>query len=188
MASTGPMWSLLDHLAGWLLLILGVCLLGAVVLMPVWIKAGDLTRQTNVLQVQAEHLSSQQSAYERFYEALLQRDPVLLRRLAYHHLGLKPAGATLLGGISRGVIQASSADQPPVSPDTFKPSGRDLSFDIWLNQPLPRDLTDRGGPIGNERRRGLVAATTYPPARLVLTACGLLCVAMGLLLPVSARR
>ncbi len=109
------------------------------------------------MQIQARSLSDQDRAYRQFYQALSRRDPILLERLAFHHLRLKPAGA-------QNLMAVSSAHNP----DTIE---------SWLHEPLPRIGVEL--PALQPVQTRLVRITTGP-MRLPLLGVGVLCLVAGL--------
>ena len=92
----------LSRVPGWLFLLSGMALIGLTVLVKPWMQCNQLRRQHDLMQVQAQNLGHQQEAYQRFYSMLQSRDPVLLQRLAYHYLNLKPVGVAVLNGFADG--------------------------------------------------------------------------------------
>ena len=176
------LWQLLDHLAGWLLLVCGMIMLNGSVLVPAWISAAKLANQRNVLEAQVRYLAEQEEAYRRFHQALVQRDPVLLQRLAYLHLGLKPVGAKLLQASARlpssDTFSRSMAQEAWDS--TFAPA--DIGVGAWLDQPIPEPDAETIVPKASSR----LASVVQGPARVTLVASGLVCLVMGLIMPINA--
>jgi len=173
-----------DHLCGWLLFLGGFAVLGAAILLPSWRTARQLAAQRSVLRLQAEHLASQQEAYGRFHEALAQRHPVLLQRLAFGHLGLKPVGTEMLGdryGRSPDGDHSSTHAAVALAP-------ADASVGAWLHRPLPPDAARIEGPIGSlvvpdagSRLGGL----PFGAGRVSAMAIGTLALVIGLLMPLG---
>ncbi len=164
-------------------------MLAMAVLVQPWLQYRQLQRQHNIMQIQANRLAQQQRAYDSFYVSLRANDTLLLERLAYHHLGLKPAGVEVIkvpyndaGTISFATVGPESASTwsapRPMSVEVATTRVADFSTDTlesWLHTPLPRVGSSYEIP-----QTRLVRLTTGLN-QLVLTAAGLLCVAAGLL-------
>lgn len=150
---------------GWLLVLCGLAIVGAAVLIPAWLEVRQLTWQHDVMALQAGQLETQAQGYERFREALASDDPVLLERLAYVHLRLKPAGVTPLFATSSRRGQEASILDPSAS------------IDAWLHTPLPQEGVDYRPyqPIQSRMVR-----LTTGLSRLVVLGAGLCFIAAGL--------
>ncbi|MHC4997188.1 MAG: hypothetical protein ACYTGQ_19290 [Planctomycetota bacterium] len=99
--------------AGWLLLVCGVAVIAITVLIPPWLSEKQLESQAQALYRQAcldEILLTNSQAFVR---ALERGDPLLMQRLAYHHLNLKPIGAEVI------FDSALQTDQPVPSMDQW---------------------------------------------------------------------
>lgn len=152
-------------LPGWMLMLCGLAIVGAALLIPPWLEVRQLAWQKQVMELQATQLETQAHTYERFREALASDDPVLLERLAFVHLRVKPVGVEplavpVLRGGGAGILEPSA------------------SIDAWLHTPLPREGVDYR-PYQPIQSR-LVRLTTGL-SRLVLLGAGLCFVAAGLM-------
>lgn len=168
-------------LPGWVLLVCGVAVAGAAVLVPSWLEVRQLRWQQEVMEMQARQLQQQASGYERFREALAADDPVLLERLAFVHLRVKPAGVSPLvvpvsqrGGPGVGVLRRGADHGAMPELTLLDPSA---SIDAWLHTPMPREGVDYQAYQPIQSR--LVRLTTGI-SRLVLLVAGLCFVAAGL--------
>jgi len=162
----------LSHVPGWMFLLSGVALIGLTVLVKPWMQCDQLRRQHDLMQVQAHNLGCQQEAYQRFYSMLQSRDPVLLQRLAYHYLNLKPVGVAVLHGFADG----PSSAMPRGLADWDGPASRFVSgpepsdtVESWLYRPVPDAL-----PSLPEAQTRLVRLTSGWQ-RFVVIGAGLLC-------------
>ncbi|MFP4144008.1 MAG: hypothetical protein ACLFV3_02590 [Phycisphaeraceae bacterium] len=124
-------------LPGWIFLIAGTAIVAAALLMPPWLEAQHLRWRKAVMQSQYEQLEQQQQRYAEFHQALLDREPLVLERLAITQLGLKPEGKQPL------------ALNGPLDPATIE---------AWLERPLPRVGVDLPPP--RQARTRLVRLTT----------------------------
>ena len=95
-----------------LLIISGMLLLGMTVVMPAWMETRELGWQVALMKVQAQRLDEQEQSYRKFNDALAADDPVLLERLAYYHLHLKPAGSATL---TASVANSSPQESPSIA-------------------------------------------------------------------------
>lgn len=150
---------LLTHLPGWLFLVAGVAMVSLTVIMPTRQHLVQLKGQLHQMRTHAKHMGDEESAYQRFHLALRTDDPIVLRRLAYHELHLKPVGS-------------DSMDDPSSSASTV----HDL-----LSQPQPA----RPDTIALERSPSRLVRLTCGPQRLGLMAVGMMCICAGLLLPIK---
>jgi hypothetical protein len=123
----------LTALPGWLFLLAGLALIAAAVLTPTWLQARELAHRHRVLEARAEALGAQRARYEQFHEALKQHDPVLLERLAYVQLRMKPADAKLLAPQQPSAIPGGGEGS-----DQARLGAAMLPISAWLHVPLPK--------------------------------------------------
>jgi len=83
-------------LGGWILLLSGWAIVASTVLVPAWRSVCEMEYQTDELQIRLDLLSRQRENYEGFIEAYEDGDPLLMQRLAWHQLHVKPPEAELL--------------------------------------------------------------------------------------------
>jgi len=144
-------------LPGWMFLASGIALMGMAVLTQPWLDCRQLQWQHDIMQLQASQLAKQKQAYGQFHQALKSQNLVLLERLAYHQMRLKPAGSRTLTPIKLGQNQ---------------------TIEGWLHTPLPRVGIDY--PALDPARSKLVRISTGS-TRLPLMAVGILSVTAALL-------
>lgn len=180
------------QLPGWMFLLSGMALLSIAAITPSWLECRELAWKRDVMRLQAQRLDEQTQAYEQFHQALASDDPVLLERLAYFQLRLKPAGTQTLfesplpGNVSRGpmlVSQRRGDRFSPMATATSSVATQDLqqtmaAVEIWLHRPVPRVGVDYA-PYQPLRSR-LVDLSTGRTKIWVLVA-GLILIVMALL-------
>lgn len=174
-----PLDTLLTALAGWLPMLGGMTLLAMVLITPEWMGWRELVWQRDVLNLQAERLETQRASYAQFHDALAADDPVLLERLAFTQLRYKPAGKRLREDLwavaGPGEVVATA---PTAVGDGGQVYGSSEVIESWLTSPQPvvgRDIQPLR--VINSRLTRL----TRGPARYVLLAVAILCLAAGVL-------
>lgn len=123
------------HSPGYLSVLAGVAVLAAMVLVPAHLELERTKWRRDVMAAQASHLAELAERYRSLNRALAREDPVLLERLAYAQLRLRP--------VSKRAIPSAS---PPVGAIGAAAARLDDPTDIhaWLRRPLPevgRELT-----------------------------------------------
>lgn len=188
-------------LPGWLLLVGGLALVALGVLTPQWLENERLAWRQTVLTAQTAHLTAQAERYTELHQALAEEDPVLLERVAFVELGLKPVGKTpllpapaepprqapgLYHFASAGAAGADRADRTPPHAGTSEGASDRLAVanliaeqrramrpvTDWPIQPLPR--AGRDLPV-YEPPNTRLTRLTQGQSRLGLIAAGLLC-------------
>ena len=91
-------------LAGWLLMLCGVVVVGSTVLIPAYLDREDLRRQNEAMAAQLQLLKKQHQAHQDFKTAITSNDSQLLKRLGWEYLNLKPADA------ERSIMDAGRAE------------------------------------------------------------------------------
>jgi hypothetical protein len=178
-------------LPGWVLLGAGLTLLGLAVLVPAWVDSRALQWQVGLMREQARLLGEQERDYKQFQDALAKDDPVLLERLAFYHLRLKPAGSDPLAlvrpgsppgpaRVSQRGTTASGLSAPAALPPIKAPSIEEM-----LNRPLPSPGPDYP-PFEPERSR--LVRLTRGISQIAMAAAGMFCVAAGLLAGSGPRK
>jgi len=167
----------LARLPGWLFLIAGLAMIGAVVLTPTWLAADALAGRHALMAAQREAMLEHRERYQHFYTALKRGDPLLLERLAYEQLRLKPRDA-------RPAFPRRADDPGQAIPGGgegragFRAGPSMIPVTDWLARPLPQ----AGSDATIERpRQSMLTRIATGGSRWVLLAAGLLCVAGGLL-------
>jgi len=92
---TTPFSRFMDGLPGWLCLVGGAVLLGLFTLTPQWLACREAAWHRDLMRLQAASLDAQLQRYQQFHLALAEDDPVVIERLAFSELRLKPAGQEL---------------------------------------------------------------------------------------------
>ncbi|MEX0653341.1 MAG: hypothetical protein WD534_01245 [Phycisphaeraceae bacterium] len=122
-------------LPGWLFLIGALTLLALMLLTPAWLHGREMAWKQQFMQAQLEHLEAQQQRYQQFHAALQSHDPVLLERLAFTHLRLKPADKQLLDPAgSTAMVATPSGPAGSATPGDRLPSA---AVEAWLAEPMP---------------------------------------------------
>jgi hypothetical protein len=152
--------TLLDHLPGWLFLLGGFMLMALSTLMPLHREVEQLDRRLALMHMQQSQLDHQASDYREFYHALRTDDPTVLQRLAYYHLRLKPRGVQPLDHVGPG-----RGDTSP-------------TIEMLLHRPLPAGRFEPKPQPSSRLNR-----ITSGSKRLGLLAIGVMCVYVGLLMP-----
>ncbi|NJL32165.1 MAG: hypothetical protein HC898_11390, partial [Phycisphaerales bacterium] len=81
----------------WVFLWSGLAVIAAVLLVGPWLELREMQWQKQYIELQAQRLAQQRQAYQQMLVSLEQNDPVLVQRLAFHYLHLKPKGVQLVG-------------------------------------------------------------------------------------------
>ena len=168
------------HLPGWSALICGLTLIGLTVLMPVYRDLEQMQWRRDLMRAQAQQLAEQTLSYRQFHAALADDDPIVLQRLAYYQLHLKPAGTEPLATPGEG----STLTWVNVPGASGTPGWDDMpTIEALLHRPLPREGVDCYAPLPPDSR---ITRLTSGSSRLVLAAAGLMLVYVGMLLPIGA--
>ena len=141
------------------MLLAGVALVGLTLLIPTGLEVAALRRQRDAANQTLVNLQTQQGNYHHFIAAVQQRDPLLLQRLAWHELHLKPVGVRTFD------------DSSPAEP------GQTVHFERWLRGDDPL-VTPAPSTIPNSQ---LIRLTSDPAPRIGMIALGGLLIACGLL-------
>lgn len=120
-------------LVGWAFLAIALVALAVAMLVPSRLEVRQIAHHRDRLGQQVEALRAQRDNYEALIASVDQGDPILLTRLAWHELHLKPVGADPLDdtlpadqvetvGIDRWTIDPQRVVTdltPPAPPDTL---------------------------------------------------------------------
>ena len=164
------------HLPGWFFLICGLALIGLTVVLPVRRDLARMQWRRDLMQLQTDRLAEQRDSYDQFHAALTSDDPIVLQRLAYYQLHLKPAGTDPLA--------------PPGAPTSASDSGETQDWDdmptieALLHRPVPREGVNCRAPLPPDSR---LTRLTSGTSRLILLAVGLVFVYVGMLLPIGTE-
>ncbi|MFW6337270.1 MAG: hypothetical protein ACOC3G_09095 [Phycisphaeraceae bacterium] len=125
-----------EYAPGLLAVVAGTAVLSAMVLVPAHMEREEVEWRRDVMAAQAGHLASLAERYHDFSRALAAGEPVLLERLAYSQLKMRPAGKSAVplgddaepggaeGYTSTGAAAAMRLDDP-------------TDIHAWLSRPLP---------------------------------------------------
>lgn len=161
-----PVAVFFNALPGWLMMTSGLAVLGACLLFPVWQENQQLQWRLNLMRQQADRLAQLDRDYQRFHEAIAERDPILLQRLAFYHLRLKPTDADLLlpvqpltpdwstVSLQRNLATPSAVAAPPLPVETLLSTHIPTALDVPPPPPAPDTLLMRL-TIGDLRPVGL---------------------------------
>jgi len=175
----------LTALSGWVLLCAGLAIVAAGVLLPAWRSSEALRVQRDQMLEQAQWMQRQRDTYERVRVAVDQNDPLILQRLAFHHLRLKPEHAGLIT-VDQPVLQPgypptvavmeARADEPVLPGFNALVESVD-NVDAWALEPMdPAPAEPTAAATPPTRLNRLTTGTT----RLLTTGFGLLCVLAGI--------
>jgi len=175
----------LTALSGWLLLCAGLSILAAGVLLPTWRATESLRVQRDQMFEQAQWMQRQRETFSSVREAVVGGDPIILERLAFHHLRLKPENAQLVR-VDEQVLQPgyppSYGPITPVAHENALPGFSVLvesleTVDDWALEPM------HPAPVATspaEEPRTRLDRLTSGPTRLLTTGFGLVCLIGGL--------
>jgi len=175
----------LTALSGWVLLCAGIVIVAAGVLLPAWRTTEALRVQRDQMHAQARWMERQRETYQRVRVAVDENDPIILQRLAFHHLRLKPEDADLLR-VDEPVLQPGYP--PTVQVMDRQPHETTLAgvnalvetldtIDGWALEPMdPTPVEPSVITTAPTRLNRLTSGST----RLLTTAFGLLCVFAGI--------
>ncbi|MCE9592259.1 MAG: hypothetical protein K8S99_17270 [Planctomycetes bacterium] len=152
-------------LPGWIFLSAGLALVGMAVLVPAWADVREMDWQVHVMRLQAEALQEQAGSYREFHAALMADDPVLLERLAYYHLRLKPAGSQQV------LLSSHSPNRNTVEPHI--PTVEEL-----LHRPVPTPGVNMPSYKALDTR--LIRLTRNGVTRTAMIAAGFFCLLAGI--------
>lgn len=145
---------------GWLFILVGSAAVAAATLIPAYLDTLDLQQARAEQALRAEMLAEERERYESFHRALVDDDPVLLKRLALSELRLKPAGTevaergprdpvALVTDPSRSTIERALQAQPLAR-----------SIENELSRPDLKRQTEIEVELERPRETRLVAAAT----------------------------
>jgi hypothetical protein len=180
-----------NALPGWLLLLAGLSLLALMLLTPVWMSCQQLAWQHQLMGRQVEQLAAQKQRYQQFNAALARDDPVLIERLAYTHLRLKPVDKAFLttpGPITRRsrielawAMQSASPREPGVLASEPLVLVEDCSVKKWLAASPGQGSPLAGDPEAYKPIQSRLTHLATGHSRLILMIAAVVCLAAGLL-------
>lgn len=175
----------LAHLIGWASLAIGAALVALVMLVSPWLELHYAQWERGWMQACARSQQEQVEAYEHFASALASNDPVLLQRLAYHHLRLKPSRAQIVSlpggeiGLA-GTNLTSGNEAVEAIPLARAGDSRSGLVEQWLHKAYPVIGLDYPA---YEAPDHMAIRLATGPKRIILLALGGLFLLCGLLLP-----
>ncbi len=140
------------------MLIAGTAMVALALLVPASLQVDLLRQHRDAADRLLAHLQTRHDHYTHFITAVRRGDPMLLQRLAWHELHLKPVGANTFD------------DLTPAEP------GQAVHCEQWLRAGDPPPA-----PTPTVPNSQLVRLTTRPAPRLGLFALGGLLIGCGLL-------
>lgn len=181
-------WNFIERIVapipGWLLLLAGLALIALAVLVPTWAESRAMQWQLSLVREQAKRMEEQQKSYTDFDSALAADDPVLVERLAFFHLRLKPANAEPLFSPWNATLPPKTNGTTPKPANGMRsigaPAGNVPSVEQLLYKPMPTPGVDFPEYQPVETR--LTRLTTKPVTRVLMLAAGICCVVGGLLM------
>ncbi|MFA9478326.1 hypothetical protein ACERK3_08460 [Phycisphaerales bacterium AB-hyl4] len=158
-----PVERLFAALPGWMFLLGALSLMAMTLITPPWLHGRDLAWKQELMHAQLDRLTRQQDRYKQFHASLVADDPILLERLAFTQLRLKPTDRELLdpmggrsvAGVPLGHGEAGGA-----------------TIEAWLAEPMPVVGVDVPARTPIETR---LTRLTQGRNRLGLLAAALLC-------------
>lgn len=166
----------------------GAALLAAAVLIPAWMETRELDWQRRVMEVQVEQLRQQEQLYRGFLEAVESDDPIVLQRLAFSQLHLKPRGSVPMGMVDSGrspqavLFAADIEDIVECSIKVHETMDRRTSASV--DAALYRSVSQEGQDIASlpplQSKLGQVCTG---PARFAVAGAAVLCLSASVLLP-----
>jgi len=180
-----PMNRTLAHFLGWGSLFIGGVLVAMVMLVPPALELHYAQWERDWIQACARTQQEQVESYEQFASALASNDPVLLQRLAHHHLRLKPVNAELVRltddqlAFAFHTGQASTSSQSAGSTASDSNSKAPL-IEQWLHKSYPVVGIDHPA---YEPPDHMAIRLATGPKRLILLALGGMFLLCGLMLP-----
>jgi len=165
-----------EHLPGWFFLVCGLALIGLAVLLPVRRGLIQMQWRRDLMQMQTDRLARQCDSYDQFHAALTSDDPIVLQRLAYYQLHLKPAGTAPLTPPGTATSDDDSGDMHEWD---------DMpTIEALLHRPVPQEGVNCRPPVPPDSR---LTRLTSGTSRLILLAVGVTFVYVGMLLPIGTE-
>lgn len=103
---------------GWLLLVAALLVIAPALLLPAWREVTQLRAQKRALAAKLTATHDRTASTHRIISGIENADPLVLTRLAWHELHLKPAGARPLGDI----MPVNIDERPTLRPQLLAPA------------------------------------------------------------------
>lgn len=164
---------------GWVFVVIGAAAIAAGALIPAYLDTLDTREQRELIGKQAQLLRAERDRYQDFHVALKHDDPILLERLAYTQLRLKPVGtATAELGPTDPAAVIDSPDPDAIQQVALKWQNAQ-SVEYWLSRPDLKQQADLAVAIERPRDTRLIRAVTGDN-RIWVAAFGALLLIVGL--------
>lgn len=173
-------------------MLLGIAVIGAIVVTPAQQQLDRAQWYHGFVKLYAQREHEQVRNYERFSSALSAGDPVVLSRLAFTHLRLKPEGSELVSVpmTDFGNTTYHVSDQPSFidSPDASDVSDDLTSSDRYHLALIEQWLHTNEPVVGIDYlhykpRQDTVSRLATGPAKVPLLAIGAMLIWAGLMMP-----
>ncbi|MEM1354127.1 MAG: hypothetical protein AAGH88_04505 [Planctomycetota bacterium] len=119
----------------WIFVAVGIAAIAAGSLIPAYLDTLETREQRKLIQLKADQLREERDRYRDFYLALQADEPILLERLAFTQLRLKPVGTDTA---DFGPIDPAAVIDSP-DPDTIRQVAMQWrssqSVEYWLSRP-----------------------------------------------------
>ena len=92
---TTPADQVVGGAVSWLFVLVGSAAVAAAALIPAYFDTLDIKQARAEVKLEAQMLADERERYERFHQALVEDDPVLIERLALTELRLQPVGTRI---------------------------------------------------------------------------------------------
>lgn len=175
--------AVLRRAPGWLLILGGVALVAIAVLAPAYRQCQRMTWQKRSMQRHAAELARLKAAYADTEIAMADHDPILLGRLAFRYMHMKPLQSLVLSDIRRDTLDPRHVVPAELAALGLEPVHAPQHADHRPNYATPTpssQITALGRyPPMPETRSYLVTLTTGVN-RLIALAVGVLYVFAGL--------
>lgn len=163
------------RLPGWMFLLSGLVMGSTCLLMPAWREHQALQWHLGLMRAQASQFARQEEGYRHFQNALQIGDPLLLERLAFTYLRLKPVGTLPLDDpgrmVAAGGARAASATE-------F------ATIEQMLHEPMPAIGKDFSPPRKVDSK---LVRLTMGPARPIVLGLSLMCIYVGIVWPLMGH-
>jgi hypothetical protein len=163
---------------GWMLLLAGMVLLGSGLLVQTWSQCRELDWYHRLMLIQERQLTRQEEQYRGFHDALASADPVLIERLAYQVLHLKPVGVAIIPTPAPSPFAYPSRWSATTTDAKARLPQRADSIEDWLYVPVPQLRVDYPPP---QPVRSTLVRMSTGTKRLGVILVGAICIALGLL-------
>lgn len=156
----------------WVFLLSGLLIISATLLVGPYLENRKLAWQRDLIRLQAQRLDEQEQAYRQFLADMDSHDPVLIQRMAYHYLHLRPQDAVIFGE------RPTAAQLVRNSGPLMIPAEKHSTVTTMLHRPMP--VVGKDYPAFTMVDT-LVIRLTTGPLRPLLAVAGAIFLALGLI-------